>query len=490
MKKLTGLIIILAALVLGGYYGMGILTEKTIRKNIEVIDQSNGLRAEIKQYNRGLFSSEAQIQWQLHIPEHVADVDGAAQTVPAQDYSMEMPLTIHHGPVIFANNSVRFGLGYAEAVFPFPKQYVDQFNANFTADSTKPQLDLSIFVNYFNQSTLDFNVPTFNLTSKDGGRFNWLGLNATTTMSPGMKKVGGTVVVDGVHLAKGDAQVDLGKVSSDYDLHETDTGLYLGDANFTLPEFNIQVKGQKIFEVSELLFKSKSDIEQHLFNTSFTMTIKSVLANAQNYGPGEINISVRNLDADVLAKINQQANTMQNGTEEQRQQAMIALLPELPKLFNKGAELEISKLNFKLPEGIIDGTLLISLPKDENANPFQLMQKIRGNAKLSVPAATVRELMKQTVAQQMAKQPNAQPSIAKQLGAQPAAQQPGQAAAVQQPAQAAQPSVEQQVDQQLNALKQAGLIVEKGTDYFIEVSLDQGKFTVNGKPFNDSMLKF
>ncbi len=487
MKKLAGLIIILAALVLGGYYGMGVLTEKAIRNNIEVIDQSNGLRAEIKQYNRGWFSSEAQIQWQLHIPEHVVDTNGTTQTVPAQDYSMEMPLTIHHGPVIFANNSVRFGLGYAEAVFPFPKQYTDQFNANFTAESTKPQLDLSIFVNYFNQSTLDFHVPTFNLVSKEGGRVNWLGLNATTKISPGMKKIDGTVVVDGVRLTKDDAQVDLGKVSSDYDLHETNSGLYLGDANFNLPAFNIQVKGQKIFEIADLFFKSKSDIEQHLFNTSFTMTIKSILANAKNYGPGELEISVRNLDADVLAKINQQANAMQNGTEEQRQQAMIALLPELPKLFNKGAELEISKLNFKMPEGTINGTLLLSLPKDENANPFELIQKIRGNAKLSVPAATVRELMKQAVAQQMAKQPNAQPSVAKQLGAQPTTAQPGQAATPQ-PAQPA--SVDQQVEQQLNALKQAGLIVEKGTDYFIEVTLEQGKFIVNGKPFNESMLKF
>ena len=71
MKKLAGLVIILAALVLGGYYGMGVLTEKTIRKNIEVIDQSNGLHAEIEQYDRGLFSSEAKIKWQLHIPERI-----------------------------------------------------------------------------------------------------------------------------------------------------------------------------------------------------------------------------------------------------------------------------------------------------------------------------------------------------------------------------------------------------------------------------------
>lgn len=32
MKKLTGLVIILAVLILGGYYGMGILTERTVKK--------------------------------------------------------------------------------------------------------------------------------------------------------------------------------------------------------------------------------------------------------------------------------------------------------------------------------------------------------------------------------------------------------------------------------------------------------------------------
>ena len=69
MKKLAGLIIILAVLILGGYYGMGVLTERTIKKNIEVINQSNGLFAQIEQYNRGWFSSDAKIKWRLHVPE-------------------------------------------------------------------------------------------------------------------------------------------------------------------------------------------------------------------------------------------------------------------------------------------------------------------------------------------------------------------------------------------------------------------------------------
>lgn len=484
MKKLAGLVIILAALVLGGYYGMGVLTEKTIRKNIEVIDQSNGLHAEIEQYDRGLFSSEAKIKWQLHIPERiVTDAKGEAQTVPAQDYTTEMPLTIHHGPVIYANNHVRFGLGYAQSVFPFPHQYDEQFDSTFTKESNKPQLDLSIFVNYFNESTLDSQVPAFKLFAKEGnGRFDWLGMNAKTTMSSEMKKVGGTINLDGIHLAKDDATVDLGKVSTDYDLHETLSGLYLGDANFNLPTLSIVVKGQKMFEIADLAMKSDSDIEQHLFNTNFSITVKSILANAQTYGPGALEVALRNLDADVLAKINQQAAALQNGTDAQRQQAIIALLPELPKLFGQGAEFEISKLSLVIPQGTIDGSLFVSLPKGDNANPFELMQKIHGKAKLKVPAAAVKELMQQSVTQQIAKQPDFQQTLVQQL-------QPTQNGAAQ-----AAPSTDQvasmQTDKQLSALQQSGLIVAQGTDYLVEVTLDQGKFIVNGKPFDSSMLKF
>ncbi|MGL5743262.1 MAG: YdgA family protein [Legionella sp.] len=512
MKKFTGLVIILAVLILGGYYGMGVLTERTIRKNIEVINQSNGLYAEIEQYHRGWFQSEAKIKWRLHVPERVVkDANGQGQTIPAQDYKMEMPLTINHGPIIFTDHHLRFGLGYAEAVFPFPTEYNDQFNAQFTSDSVKPQLYLSIFVNYFNESTVDFTVPNFKLVTKDGSsQFEWQGMDASTTMSSGMKKVEGKVVLSGLNATKDDTKVALSKVSSDYDLHETPAGLYLGDANFSLPSFQIFVKDQKMFELNDLAIKSDSDIEEHLFNTHFNVSLKSMLVNGQNYGPGDLEVALRNLDADVLAKINQQTTAMQNGNDMQRQQAMIALLPELPKLFSKGAEFEISKLSFKIPQGQIEGNLFVTLPKSDNANPFELMQKMQGKAKLQVPVEAVKAIMKQSIMQQIAKQPELQQTLTQQLQssqnkkATPAAAQGNNAAnqvgqvqvgqaqgsqANQQPL-----SVEQlatmQTEKQLNALQQAGLVVVQGTDYVVEVNLDQGKFTVNGKPFDSATVKF
>ncbi|KTD14601.1 putative membrane protein YdgA-like protein [Legionella gratiana] len=492
MKKFAGLVIILAVLILGGYYGMGALTEKSIRKTIKVIDQSNGLSADIEQYHRGLFNSEAKIKWHLHVPERVVtDANGQSQTIPAQDYRTEMPLTIHHGPVIVANDHIRFGFGYAEAVFPFPPQYNDQFNAQFTQESIKPQLDLYIFVNYLNESTVEFNVPNFKLITKDGsGNFEWLGMNSSTTMTSGVKKVKGSVVLDGLNATKDDTKITLSKVSSDYDLHETPAGLYLGDANFNLPSFDVFVKDQKMFGINNLAIKSDSDIEQHLFNTHFNVSLKSMLANGQNYGPGNLDIALRNLDADVLAKINEQTRAMQNGDEVQRQQAMLALLPELPKLFSKGAELEISQLSFKIPQGQIEGNLYITLPKGENSNPFELMQKIQGKAKLQVPAEAVKEIMKQSIMQQLSKEPNLQQTLMQQLQANQATNQPAAKTTQPAPTPTAEQLADMQTEKQLNALKQSGFIIAQGTDYIIEVSLEQGKFIINGKPYDPSMMKF
>ncbi len=485
MKKLAGLIIILAVLVLGGYYGMGILTENTIKKNVEVINQSNGLFADIQQYNRGWFSSDAKIKWRLHVPERVVkDSDGNSQTVAAQDYQMEMPLAIHHGPVIYANNHLRFGLGYAETQFPFPEQYNKQFDEMFSKDSVKPQLDLSIFVNYLNKSAVELSLPNFKLISKDGtGNFDWMGMTSSTSMSSNLDKVSGDVVITGLNIAKDDTRVTMGKATSEFDLHQTPGGLYLGDASFTLPSFDVTVKDQQMFGFSELVLSSSSDIEDHLFNTHFTAELNSLFANGQSYGPAEFEVSLRNLDADVLSKINQQATAMQNGTDAERQQAMMALLPELPKLFSKGAEFEISKLNVKLPQGTVDGSLLVSLPKSDNTNPFELIQKVQGNAKLRVPTVVVKQLMQQSVMQQMAKQPEMQQALVAQL-------QSNDPAKANQPAPTPEQLAAMQTDKQIATLEQSGLITTDGTDYVIEVALDQGKFSINGKPFDPSMLKF
>lgn len=485
MKKLTGLVIILAVLVLGGYYGMGMVTEKTIKRNLAVVNQSNGVYADIQEYHRGWFSSSAKIKWRVHVPERVeTDSNGQPTTMPAQDYQMEMPVNIYHGPIIVANKQIKFGMGYALSDIPFPSEYNKDFEKSFTPESVKPQLNLSIFINYLNKSTVGLNLPTFKLISKKGdGQFDWLGMNSTTYMSSGMKKVNGDIAIAGMTFNAPDTRVTMGKMTSDYNLHNSSVGIYIGDASFSLPRVEVIVKEQKMFELDDLAMSSDSDIDDSLFNMHFNMSLKSLFANNQNYGPGSFEFAIRNLDADVLGRLNSQAIAMQNGSDAQRQQAVMAMLPELPKLISKGAEFEISAMSLKLPEGDIDGSMLVSLPKNDNGNPFELAQKVKGNAKFKIPVAVVKKLMQQSIMQQMSKQPEMQQALIQQL-------QSTQGQPATQPAPTTEQLAAMQADKQLASLEQSGVVVVQGKDYVTEVTLEDGKFVVNGKPFDPSMMKF
>ena len=484
MKKLAGFVIILAVLVLGGYYGMGFLTERTIKSNLQMLNQTNGLVADVQQYHRGLFSSDALIKWRLHIPERiVTDDNGNSKTIAAQDYQLETPIYIHHGPIIYSNDKMRFGMGYAKAQLPLPAEYNQQFNDLFSSASTRPQFDLSIFVSYFMHNDIEMALPTFKLITKDGtGTFDWMGMHSSLNMSSSRDQIDGDLVIDGLTFSKADAKVSLGRVSTEYNLHQTPAGLYLGDAKFNVPSFVVEAKNAVLLSIKELSMNSSSDIQDHLFRTNFNLGLQSVLANNKTYGPGALEISLRNLDADVLAQINQQANKIQNGTEEERQLAMIAIFPELPKLFSQGVELEISKLTFKIPEGSIDGNLLVSLPKGDNSNPAELIQKIQGHAKLKAPTALVKQLMQQAVAQQMARNPEMQQILIQQL--QGNNTDPSQAPLT------TDQITAMQTDKQIAAMEQNGLVVLSGSDYVIEMNFDQGKLMVNGKQFDSSMLNF
>jgi uncharacterized protein YdgA (DUF945 family) len=495
MKKLVGLVVVLAALVLGGYYGMGIATERTVKHNLEAVNKSNGLYVNILEYKRGWFTSTAQLDWRLHVPERVVkSSDGQSQTVAAQDYKMQMPLTIYHGPIIFANGTVKFGLGYANTDIHLPPQYNEKFNTHFTTESTQPVLDLSLFVNYLNNSKIEMAVPTFKLIAKDGGQFDWKGMNSSVNVTSDANQIDGDFTVDGVQFSKDDTKAVMGEVTSEYDLHKTNTGLYLGDASMSLPSLVINQKEEKLFELTQFDVHSSSDIEEGLFSSHFKSSLEKIVAQGKTFGPGNLEMAIRNLDADVLGKINQQVNQAQVGTEVEKQQALLAILPEIPKLFSRGAEFEISELSFTMPQGTIEGNMLVTLPKGDSSNPFELMQKVQGKGKLRVPADVIKLVLNQANKQKLSAQAASTQPATDTTAVTPTTATTDTtdttAASTATPAADVDAQATAMTDQQIASILQSGLVVKDGDYFVIEVALNQGNLQVNGKPFNPAMVKF
>lgn len=487
MKKLAGLVVILAALVLGGYYVMGIATERTVKHNLDTVNQSNGLNVVVAEYNRGWFTSFAILNWTMQVPERVVkSADGQSQVVPAQNYTMKMPLTVYHGPFIFADKTVKFGLGYARSDIHIPAEYNQQFNATFTGDSTQPVLDISFFVNYLNNSQIDLTVPEFKLVAKQGGQLDWMGMNSSVNVTSDADKVEGKFTIVGLLFNKDDMKAVLGNIISDYNLHQTSNGLYLGDASISMPSLVVTKKDDKLFELSKFEVYTSSDINDGLFSTHFKSSIQKIIANGKNFGPGSLEISLRNLDAEVLARINQQINTTQHGTDTEKQQAMLAMLPEIPKLFSKGAEFELSELSFAMPQGTIEGNLLITLPAGDTSNPFMMLQKVEGKGKVKIPADVIKLVLNEMNKQKVVAQTAAQPAPA-------TADSTSTSVATAQPAGSIADTANQAVtmtEAQLTAMLESGFIVKEGNYYVLEVAFVQGNLSVNGKPFTPAMVKF
>lgn len=498
MKKLVGLVVILAAVILGSYYGMGMATERALKNNIAMMNQSNGLTIDMEQYKRGLYRSKAILNVSMQVPARtLTNQAGVATTLPAQDYKILMPIFIYHGPVIFAASKPMFGLGYARSEVALPQPYADQLNQAFTATPTAPVLNLSAFVSYLNNSTLSMDLPTFKLVSKEGNtQYEWLGMASDINVSSSRDAVEGRVAIDGMKMQKDKLSVVLGKVDSDYKLHQTPFNLYLGDASLSLDTLMVTDGDKKILDVQQFTAHSMSNIKDGLFSSHAVLTLSKLWSNDKTYGPARLDISIKNLDAEILANINEQANNLQQGTEAERQQAMIQLVPQLPKLFSKGPTLEVSELSMTMPEGVIKGNLLISLPATDSANPFQLIQKTQGQGRFVYAEAVMKQLLNDSAKQQLQKQVAAAAVVQANATTVPVTTAPDsktQTAPVSETVVVASidnQAITQLADEKLAAMIQSGLLIKQGSDYVTEFKLESGQLTVNGKPFSPAMMKF
>lgn len=514
MKKVIGSVAVLAAVVLCGYYGTGLITEHTLKKNMERINRSNGITVEMNAYQRGWFHSNAQLTWHIQMPERfIKSQNGNSALVPSKVYTFTTPIEIYHGPVIIATDGVHFGLGYANTEVNIPDAYKKQYDAAFLPESIAPVLKANLFVNYLRRCYLSLNVPSFRLvTVQDKDVIEWEGLTSEFSLSPEKYHVDGQFELKGLRVVSGAMSLALGKVNSDYDMQQNQQGLYLGELSIAFPSLVIMKNNTIDLSLEDVDTQSESEVKDGLFGSSFHGSFGKLVTHGKTYGPARIAIALENLDAVVLAAINEQANKMQHVPDSERQQALLLMLPQLPKLLGKGAAFEVSELNLKTPSGTLDGSVRVVLPQGDLGNPFQLIQKIDGNGKLKIPSLLLKSLLTPGVTEALLLQAEKEKALAQEPVAAPVATAEQPVPAAEQPptapAESTAPAtvvddvpvtmtsdelnqkVSEGISKKIADLVQAGAIQAQGDDFYLDVKLSAGQLSINGHPFNPAMLQF
>ncbi len=465
MKKMvvwSGVIISGVALVVGAYFGMGLLTERTLEHTISMLDQSNGVWVELTNYQRGLFRSRALLTWKLRVPAHsMLNKDGQHVNVPEAMYQMPMPLLIQHGPLGISQDHVYLGLGYAQTSMELPTEVNDVFDKNYTTGSIKPKINVSFSVNYLNSTHVSVVVPRFKVISKkDNHKFEWLGMTSETQIANQGKRVRGTFALSGVEWQQNQVSLLIGPVESNYDLHPSASGLYMGDARVVFSSLRMTEQGKTLINMDNMRLDSSSNVLNMLFQSQAKLAVEQILFQDHKYGPMNVDASIKNLDSDVLAKINQQLTDSSPDSKMNGQRILFTVLPEIPALVNKGAIFAVHELNLKLPEGDVHGSMHLVFPKENISNPIHLSQKISGGLKLTIGSQVLKKWMTLWINH---------PWGSKKV-------------------EATTDNPEALADSRIASMFQAGVLAKDGQDDSIELKLSNGHVLVNGHPFTASML--
>ena len=478
MKKVLGIIVILAVVLFGSYFAMGLITEHTLKKTVNMVNQSNELFVEFLEYKRGWFKSQATINWRLRVPARITKNDQEQLvTIPAKEYKGSVPLNINHGPIIYANNKILFGLGDADIHLTLPEEYQEYFNKMYSDKSVMPILDLNVFVNYLNNTKFIANVPHFNLISNDNQtQMISSGITSEVNLSPKLNRVIASLNINDLTFIKEHQKVVIGKISSDCNLKYTKNGLYIGNAHVMFPSILVTNKDQTILKLSQFEISSESHVLKSLFNSNLKLDLDQLFTHGSNYGPAHVMFSLKNLDAKTLAEINHIVSSMQPSTDTERQQLLLSVLPKLPSLLSKGAGIKLSDVTINTPDGLIQGSIELNLPSAAIENPFQLLQKIQGNCKLSISANMLKSIVHASL-----KQKN---NVALQL------QQASMPTTTQPSASDVKQQIAAQTDEKIAQLVQSGVIIMQGDHYTLDANLADGHLTINSKAFTPSMLQF
>jgi uncharacterized protein YdgA (DUF945 family) len=338
-------------------------------------------------------------------------------------------------------------------------------------------------VSYLNSTTIQFLVPAYKLEAKKGDDyFQWLGLKTEIVVSSNKQRLQGDVALEGFSWFKKDIEGILGSVKTEYDMHQVLNEFYIGKVQVDVPALTLIRKAQgqspqPLFRIVDAQIHSESDIENGLFATTISAKAKEFALGNKSYTNDAMNISLKNLDANVLAAMNRKIRDIQHSGHNKKSAAWL-LMPDVPGLLSKGAQLNMSDFEFTMLDGHVQADVQLSLPNEKMTNPFQLLQKINGESHLRISETVVTNWLHDVIKKSMVQKATKLAHTSVEKEAQPS---PINIADI-------ETQTAAKVAEKKREWTNSGVLVLEGQDYLILIKLENGKLTINGHAFSPSLL--
>lgn len=476
MKKFMGLVVLILALFTGSYYFDGYISQSEIAKYVEHFNQSVNMQLELNSYQRGFFQSSAQTTLNITIPKREYKDDSGQNIIfPATTYQINFPITIHHGPIIYSEAKWYFGLAFLSGQMSLSPSLTAQYPKLFDLTSKLPVINLSALVEYNQSILIHLDNPAFDMLSTETKTdLQSQGIDIRSDYTPKTGQLKGNLVIKSLSYNKDDFQSTLSNFTIDADLTKNNLGLYFGKLHLGLDAFSLSSGSESLLKISNAGFFTSSEIDDaDKFSSQFTFSMDNLSTDSKEFGPMHLNMMLNNLDAKSLADLNNQFSKLQEVKSISKEDIIFTILPIIPKLICRGAELIVSEWSLTTPQGSVTAKLKLSLPEEPIANPFKLVHTLKGNAEFNISSSLVKSILISRL------EDKSEEALAKD-----------EASKTSENFKKSVEPLEIQVDTKITNLINAGLLKPKDETYEILIHYQDGKLTVNGTLFNSQMLQF
>jgi uncharacterized protein YdgA (DUF945 family) len=318
---------------------------------------------------RGVFSSTETATFELSRPGLAAAKSAEAGSAKNLVIRLTARSTFKHGPLPglrrIAATSVHTELRFDNPSLVLTWLYGD-----------KAPLTIDTVVGLSGAGHQDIKSPAVDAVLDDQTHVRLGGLEIGNDFQPGMAayKMSGGLPYVKIDTADGRGSVDVSTIALQGEQHvvsDAEPPMYAGPVELTAAKLAVRGPNGKAFAAEGV--RVATDVSDHdaFIDTSISYGFQSLKVAKLGLGPSRLDISLRHLDAKLLADFNRAYMKLVGDPDFQRQtdkrpsMAFKRLRQPLMAILGKSPEFGIDRLEVALPAGKINGKLSVHLPGDK-----------------------------------------------------------------------------------------------------------------------------
>ncbi|MDR2261223.1 MAG: YdgA family protein [Azoarcus sp.] len=455
VAKVVGVAVVAAVVVVGASYWTGSKAEQAFR-DAAAQENQYGIAVNVLEYKRGVFGATARTEVTLPVTEH------PAFSFSAEPFAVVLEHEITHGPLLTLLASV----ARIHTRLRLPEESAVQLGEVFGGDPFAGKAPLTVDTSVGWSGALRNRVfsPAFEGTSTDGNgvKVSWGGVDGTFAVNAGLTRLDADITFAGLTVVKDDNnRIQFGRATFKSDMRKPDGYEFVGSGTSSARVERVVVRSNgeaAAYDLENLEFKGNVDVDDEgLLKTEVRFSADKIAIDGETRETIEnaaLTLAYENIDAKAFDAITKSVRAGQDDDfgKTMKEQTTI-LLQRKPVVFIKDAAARWpegeTKLDFRL--GYVGGG---DLGKSSFA-PTDIDAELH----LSLPRALVARLLGaqiyETVADNLEDGEASEENI--------------------------QQLVKGQVEQQIAAWAETGLLLDKDGTLRADARFRQGALELNGK---------